>query len=419
MGIVCGEFDSGVEIIRNSVELEQVFNIKRIVNHPNYQPNRDGIGQGGPIEGNDISVYHVETTFKLGMEVNGPLGLQSTRNHIWPVCLPKDDDEFTSNRGMIAGWLDSPPVNQVNIGQLGNAVSGEGAIRAGFYPRVSNLEVQAQCQDPQYMRDRGVNTYYPQGTVCYADPSQASCADFGTSGSGVVREWKVFQQGPGIDFPGNDPQYQYSFVGPLSMSKGCDRTIELSPNGATIPEFVYRGENPVVATDATCFMSWIAKEYGLKLPRDYAVKESCSSSFGDKTDIDKDVCWTGINTRCDFVRTEAALGQAQCSVFSQEGIAYNVNRCIDTSGRFAPCNNNCKGVDPNSIIGAGVAAATALGIAGTSLLGPVLGFGFGGLAGAGGSMLTRRQCPPTQCLVGNGCCDVLVVNGRGQCPVSC
>ena len=38
--IVCGEFDSGVEIIRNSVELEQVFNIKRIVNHPNYQPNR-------------------------------------------------------------------------------------------------------------------------------------------------------------------------------------------------------------------------------------------------------------------------------------------------------------------------------------------------------------------------------------------
>ena len=55
----------------------------------------------------------------------------------------------------------------------------------------------------------------------------------------LVSYW--YFQGPGIDFPGNDPQYQYSFVGPLSMSKGCDRTIELSPNGATIPEFVYRG----------------------------------------------------------------------------------------------------------------------------------------------------------------------------------
>ena len=74
-------------------------------------------------------MYHVETTFTLGMEVNGPQGLQSTRNHIWPVCLPKDDDEFISGREMIAGWLDSPPVNQVNRGQLGNAVTGEDVIR--------------------------------------------------------------------------------------------------------------------------------------------------------------------------------------------------------------------------------------------------------------------------------------------------
>ena len=86
---------------------------------------QDGIAEGGPIEGNDISVYHVETSFKLGMEVNG----QQTRNNIWPVCLPKDDNEFTSNRGMLAGWLDSPPVNQIVRGQLGNAVTGEGVIR--------------------------------------------------------------------------------------------------------------------------------------------------------------------------------------------------------------------------------------------------------------------------------------------------
>ena len=54
------------------------------------------------------------------------------------------------------------------------------------------------------MRRVGVNTYYPPGTVCYRDPSQgkvhpplvshhgllslASCVDFGSSGSGVVRE---------------------------------------------------------------------------------------------------------------------------------------------------------------------------------------------------------------------------------------
>ena len=34
--------NSGVEILSNSAEPEQVFNIKRIVNHPGYQPNRVG-----------------------------------------------------------------------------------------------------------------------------------------------------------------------------------------------------------------------------------------------------------------------------------------------------------------------------------------------------------------------------------------
>ena len=38
--IICGEFNTDVEIIENSEEPEQVFRIKKIINHPNYQPNR-------------------------------------------------------------------------------------------------------------------------------------------------------------------------------------------------------------------------------------------------------------------------------------------------------------------------------------------------------------------------------------------
>ena len=68
-------------------------------------------------------------------------------------------------------------------------------------------------------------------------------------------------------------------------------------------------------------------------------------------------------------------------------------------GFFANCNNNCKGVDPNSIIGAGVAPAALSGLAVTGFLGPALGLGFGGLAGAGGAMALRTQCSPTQCYV--------------------
>ena len=46
---------------------------------------KDGIGQGGPIEGFDISVYHIETDFILGYEVDG----KTTDKKIWPVCHPK------------------------------------------------------------------------------------------------------------------------------------------------------------------------------------------------------------------------------------------------------------------------------------------------------------------------------------------
>ena len=72
------------------------------------------------------------------------------------------------------------------------------------------MESQARCQDADWMREAGVNTYYPPGTVCYRDPSQgvsnilnfqlyslyilpASCVEFGSSGSGVVREYKEYK----------------------------------------------------------------------------------------------------------------------------------------------------------------------------------------------------------------------------------
>ena len=133
--IVCGEFSSDVEILKFSKEPEQVFQISRITNHPNYQPNRvtklhntkyfliihllniqDGIGQGGPIDGYDIAVYHVTTEFKLGSTVD----CEDTSRHIWPVCLPKNDGDYGGLKdGFIAGWLDTPPVSQLDPLQLG------------------------------------------------------------------------------------------------------------------------------------------------------------------------------------------------------------------------------------------------------------------------------------------------------------
>ena len=42
-----------------SDEEETVLDILKIINHPDYKPNQEA-GIGGPIEGNDISVYIVD-----------------------------------------------------------------------------------------------------------------------------------------------------------------------------------------------------------------------------------------------------------------------------------------------------------------------------------------------------------------------
>ena len=57
--IICGEFYSGVEIIQNSVELEQVFKVVRFTNHPSYTPNRR-VRNGIPLYFISLIDYHFE-----------------------------------------------------------------------------------------------------------------------------------------------------------------------------------------------------------------------------------------------------------------------------------------------------------------------------------------------------------------------
>ena len=63
---------------------------------------------------------------------------------------------------------------------------------------------------------------------------------------------------------------------------------------------------------------------------------------------------------------------------------------------LANCAANCPGVDPNSIIGGGVAAVAVTAAAGQAFIGPVLGLGALGVAGAGGvaaAMGIMSPCP--------------------------
>lgn len=323
------------------------------------------------------------------------------------------------------------------------------------------LEEQKECIDPKYQRDRGVDTYYPQGTLCFKDPSAESCPDFGSSGSGIVRAWakrtdkKSFSidkstYSTGLTTYSEVTQYQYSFVGPLSMQKGCDRAFHMHnirksrarekkpPNngvGFETNNLSYRGENPLVATDARCFMPWIAAQYNMKLEKDYSDRASCKTGRGDKTDIDKEECFAnyfGKPVKCDFSLCEDINGEctpdkvwSECRVLTKEGIAFNVNECLvkvtiqgtTTEAHVrATCFNNCKGVNPNAITAAGVALVALSGISSTAGLGP-------GALGIGGAILAGREvmnsmnrCGEGCCRMNNRCCQLVPRRGMLVCP---
>ena len=121
----------------------------------------------------------METDFKLGQSVNG----KTTAENIWPICHPKNDEEHVSNKGFVAGWFDSPPIEQesASVADAKNAQFLSNTLlrtaeQLPFFSRVSGVEKLDRCEDPSTQKNPDgsrVNTYYPPGTVCYVDPSHS------------------------------------------------------------------------------------------------------------------------------------------------------------------------------------------------------------------------------------------------------
>ena len=99
------------------------------------------------------------------------------------------------------------------------------------------------------------------------------------------------------------------------------------------------------------------------------------------------------------------------------------------------CANNCKGVEPNSVVVGGSAVLAAAAVGGISSLAMV--FGIGTLALAGGGTVANGLCPIWSCNVSKlcvslkssphgslfqvrgRCCRFLSVRGRLRCPSNC
>ena len=197
--IVCRVYNVGpVPESETALEKEIVLDVTKIANHPKYQPGGEkdtGNRTRGPYTGFDLSVYHVNDA-----------NLRLEEGVLWPACLPRmegSDSEEESGKDFFAGWKDQEPLHKLNPDVRVDSITNN-----DYFPRMVQVE-NVTCEDPGWMES---NTFYPARTLCYKDPSEASCFQHGNSGSSVMTYFK-----------GNGGDESYAFTGPLSMHKGCDK----------------------------------------------------------------------------------------------------------------------------------------------------------------------------------------------------
>ena len=67
--IICGEFNSGVEIINESWEPEQVFSVTKIIQHPDYKPTTVGKKTLHMPKSKVITPKALRVKFKVGKSI--------------------------------------------------------------------------------------------------------------------------------------------------------------------------------------------------------------------------------------------------------------------------------------------------------------------------------------------------------------
>jgi len=384
----------------NTEELEVVLKVKKVVNHPKYK-------RGKPIDGYDIAVYHVEP--------NEILKVQMRRKVILPACFPtntkaartKSVSSTTITKKtstattpspedepviLLKGFKDPTPTYKLknNLNYTLNDY-----VNDNLLPVLLDFD-KIKCEDPRWM---GSDTFYPQATVCYKTIRE-NCVVFGNSGSPMVEEFLT-----------EEGEKRFCWIGPLSLSKGCDQTEykDGEPRGRL------KGENPAVFTDGHCYMDWIAEQYGKKPPRGWRKSSSCTNGgSGRKSEMNKEICRTNKNTICDFSQVDTRNKPWDaCRLEAEEGFSYNAYTCLDSLGDLANCANDCKGVNANAIVAGGAAVGFAVAISGTTFGAPVGGMGLV----AAGAM--NGGCLPGQCMRRGRCCALVMRRGIPRCPGRC
>lgn len=301
--ILCGEWETGDVPSNSSGErYNVVLPIEEIVRHPDFDTGPNA----GPGAGNDIAVFKVKDA-----------GLRNSRSlRIYPACLPSNE-RSTPVSGVHSGWSKPPPFHFLEK-------NAEGFIRfySDFFKQWHyQMNILPKCEDPKVSQTFGANltspsnSFYPPGTICATDFTLQSCFSTGDSGSPLMVKENA----------------KYYIEGIQSFVKGCD-TFSFGAINDERTEFQLgqMSTNPSTYTKLSCFLPWVAEQYGLSYDGD-TTDESCRMGTGQKetTEPCRETVSNllGKELECIFPFYYEGKLYDECILLQEDGFVYPVFRC--------------------------------------------------------------------------------------------
>ena len=317
--VICGEWETGNNPASFSQEQYNVIlPIMEIVRHPKFN-----ISQNNNYVSNDIAVLKLDSRYTA-----------NDFSKINPACLP-DGESSRSTSGIHSGWSTPPDLSYVI-----QFAAGYLPIYRDFFKQYHYSMDLVSCKDPvtNILGDELLhpsNSYYPPGTVCAKEVSLQFCPTTGESGSSLMVQ--------------NSSSSRFHAEGILSFIKGCDRfefgevrtAVVLTESQAPRWELIQISTNPAVYTKLSCYLPWIADQYGLELSPDITKDDDCDNGTGDVDDDNVDECFNipsyiligfpiiqeDVQTKCIFPFYLNDKKYTSCIFLDQNSLITPVFRC--------------------------------------------------------------------------------------------
>ena len=329
--IICGEWETGDTPREFSgEEYNVVMRVTGIARHPNFRPDV------GPEEGSDIAIFKVKDS-----------GLTNSRQmKIYPACLPPSGKE-TPTEGVHAGWSTPPPLNFLRQYATGFVQHVLDFYKMWHY----KMDIDKKCEDSKVGSQVPLNltypsnTYYPSGLVCAKEFTRSSCFSNGDSGSPLM-----------VRNP--DSPMRLYVEGLLSFVKGCDnlnffQTFSFGRNNWGL---VQSNGNPLAYTKLSCFLPWVAQQYGLSHEGD-PDNPSCTMANGERKpsqpcrtkEVRQDENGQFTERRCIIPFYSRGRRYDECALLEPSNFVYPVFRCPQyNSVKKTDGINDYGDMEPNS-----------------------------------------------------------------------